>query len=147
MGFWDWFIIVGVIFGGILIGLYYLNRWATKKAAAQNTMVNSMKQSVTIYPIDKKKDKLENVTLPKGVIEQVPKYQKLLKTYFVKAKIGPQIVTLMCDKNVFEAMPLKKNVKVELAGIYIVSVAGMKSKEEMKAIKKARKEKAKEDKK
>ena len=42
----------------------------------------------------------------------------------VKAKVGPQIVNLMCDKSVFEIIPVKKNVKVELAGIYIVSVKG-----------------------
>ena len=42
----------------------------------------------------------------------------------VKAKVGPQIVNLMCDKSVFEIMPMKKNVKVELAGIYIVKIQG-----------------------
>ncbi|MFV0519827.1 MAG: hypothetical protein ACK5LY_06070 [Lachnospirales bacterium] len=147
MTFWDWFIIIVVLVGLLGVGFYYLNRWASKRVATQNTMINSMKQNATIYVIDKKKDKIDNVNMPKAVIDQVPKYQKLLKTYFVKAKIGPQIMTLMCEKAVFEAIPLKKNIKVELAGIYIVSVVGMKSKEEMKAIKKNRKEKEKESKK
>ena len=62
---------------------------------------------------------------------------------FVKAKIGPQIMTLICDKNVYNALPLKKNVKVELAGIYISNMQGLKSKEEMKALAKEKKAKAK----
>ena len=51
------------------------------------------------------------------------------------------------DFIITDAMPLKKTVKVEIAGLYIVNIVGMKSAEEMKAIAKAKKEKAKEDKK
>lgn len=70
-----------------------------------------------------------------------------MKMNFVQVKVGPQILTLIADKRVFDAMPLKKTVKVEIAGLYIVNIVGMKSAEEMKAIAKAKKEKAKEDKK
>ena len=79
------------------------------------------------------------------LINQLLVLYKKMKMYFVQAKIGPQIMTLMCDKKVFAAIPVKKNIKVEIAGIYIVSVAGMKSPEELKAIKKQKKEKAKEE--
>ena len=81
--------------------------------------------------------------MPKAVMEQMPKIYKRMKLYFVQAKIGPQIMTLMCDKRVFAAIPIKKNVKVEIAGMYIVSVAGMKSPEEMKALRKEKKLKEK----
>ncbi len=143
MGSGDWFLIGFIIVALIGVGLYYLNRWASKKMAAQNTMINSMKQSQTAYIIDKKKDKITNVNMPSMVIDQIPKYQKYMNMYFVKAKIGPQIVTLMCDKNVFQGIPVKKSIKIELAGIYVVSYAGMKTKEELKALKKEKKEKAK----
>ncbi len=143
----DWFLVTFVIIALIGVGLYYLNKWANKKMAAQNTMINSMKQTQTAYIIDKKKDKITNVTMPSMVMEQIPKYQKYMKMYFVKAKIGPQILTLMCDKNVYEGIPVKKNIKIDLAGIYIVSYAGMKTKEQIKALKKEKKEKAKEAKK
>ncbi len=139
----DWFLIGFVVVALIGVGLYYLNKWANKKMAAQNTMINSMKQSQTAYIIDKKRDKITNVNMPSMVMDQIPKYQKYVKMYFVKAKIGPQILTLMCDKNVYQGLPVKKNIKIELAGIYIVSYAGMKTKEELKAIKKDKKEKAK----
>ncbi len=142
----DWFLIGFVIIALIGVGLYYLNKWANKKMATQSTMINSMKQTQTAYIIDKKKDKITNVSMPNMVMEQIPKYQKYMKMYFVKAKIGPQILTLMCDKNVYEGIPVKKNIKIDLAGIYIVSFAGMKTKEELKAIKKEKKEKSKKSK-
>ena len=72
---------------------------------------------------------------------------KIKEAEGVQVKVGPQILTLIADKRVFDAMPLKKTVKVEIAGLYIVNIVGMKSAEEMKAIAKAKKEKAKEDKK
>ncbi|MCC8097529.1 MAG: hypothetical protein LIO44_03020, partial [Eubacterium sp.] len=80
-----------------------------------------------------------NVNLPKIVKDQMPKLGKHMKMYFVQAKIGPQIVTLITDKNVYNAIPVKKNVKAEIAGLYIVSIAGLKSAQEMKQKKKDKK--------
>ena len=145
MTYLEWVIIIAVIIGAIFAGLYFLNKWAYKKMDTQQTMINKMKNSMSIYVIDKKRDKITNINMPKAVIDQMPKLYKKMKMYFVQAKIGPQIMTLMCDKKVFAAIPVKKNIKVEIAGIYIVSVAGMKSPEELKAIKKQKKEKAKEE--
>jgi hypothetical protein len=31
----------------------------------------------------------------------------------------------MCDKNIYDVLPVKKTVKVELAGIYISHIIGM----------------------
>ena len=122
-------IIVGVVFGL----LYWLNKKASQKLGDQQEIIQRSKQTTSIFVIDKKHSKM-------------PKFYKFLKLYFVQAKIGPQIMTLMCDKKVFKAIPLKKNIKVELAGIYIVNVVGMKTKEELKAIQKEKKEKNKKDK-
>ena len=140
----DIIIIITIIVGVILGGLYYLNKKATKKMGDHQDMINRSKQTTTIFVIDKKKTKITEVNMPKIVTEQMPKIYKFLKLYFVQAKIGPQIMTLMCDKKVFNAITVKKNVKVELAGIYIVSVVGMKTDKE---IKKAKKQKEKEAKK
>ena len=143
MSFLDWIIIIAVILGAILAGLYFLNKWAYKKMDTQQTMIEKMKNSMSIYVIDKKRDKITNVNMPKAVVEQMPKIYKKMKMCFVQAKIGPQIMTLICDKKVFAAIPVKKNIKVEIAGIYIVSVAGMKTPQEMKAMQKEKKAKAK----
>ncbi len=143
MTFIDFTFIVIIILAILAVGLYFLNKKLGKRMTDAQGMIEQTKQQTNIYVIDKKKDKITNVNMPKMVVDQVPSYQKILKNYFVKAKIGPQIVTLMCDKNTFNAIPVKKNVKVELAGIYIVSVVGMKSKAEMKEVKKQKKEEAK----
>ena len=139
----DWIIVVVVIIGAVFVGLYFLNKWAYKKMDTQQTMIEKMKNSMSIYVIDKKRDKITNINMPKAVVEQMPKIYKKMKMCFVQAKIGPQIMTLICDKKVFAAIPIKKNVKVEIAGIYIVSVVGMKTPQEMKAIQKEKKAKAK----
>ncbi len=135
----DYIILISVIVGAIVVGLYFLNRWAVKKSGEQESFISANKQTVSVYVIDKKRDKIENIKLPKMVTDAMPKYSKYMKSYFVQVKVGPQIQTLMCDKHVYEAIPLKKQIKVDIAGIYIVHVAGMKSKEEMKALKKAKK--------
>lgn len=133
MGPWDIAIIAFVVLALLIGAFFILNRWASKKMVEQQGMVERTKQPASIYVIDKKRDNIQNANLPKAVMEQVPRWNKIIKMCFVKAKIGPQIMTLMCDKEVFNALPLKKTVKVELAGIYIVSMAGMKSKKEMAA--------------
>ncbi len=143
----DIVLIIMIIVVVVVGGLYLLNRAAYKKMDEQQEMIDRSKQYATIYVIDKKHDKITNVNMPAMVMNQVPWYTKHIKMYFVKAKIGPQIVTLMCDKNVFNGIPVKKNVKAEIAGIYIVSFAGMKSAEEMKKIHKEKKKKQKEEKK
>lgn len=143
----DWIILALFIVGGLGVGFYFLNKWSVKKMAEQQAFLKNNKQTVTIYVIDKKRDKVENTNLSSTITSQFPKRYKYMKMYFVKAKIGPQITTLMCDKPVFEAIPVKKNVKVELAGMYIVSIPGMKSKEEMKQIKAKQKKAEKEQKK
>ena len=47
------------------------------------------------------------------------------KTNMVRAKVGPQIVTLLCDKPVYNVLPVKKTLKVELAGMYIIGMTGL----------------------
>jgi len=136
---WDIAIIIFIVLAVVIAAFVLLNRWASRRLVEQQSMIERTKQPASIYVIDKKRDKIQNANFPKAVQEQVPRWNKLMKTYLVKAKIGPQIMTLMCDKEVFEALPLKKTVKVDLAGIYIVSMKGMKSKKEMVALRRERK--------
>ncbi len=141
VGIVDIILLVAFILGAVGVGLFFLNRWATKKQSEQQAFISTNKQSYTVYVIDKKRDKVDNISLPKAVKEAMPKYSKFMKQYFVQVKIGPQIQILMCDKNVYEGIPVKKNVKIDVAGIYIVSFAGLKSSEEMKKLKKEKKAK------
>jgi len=128
----DIFIIIGVIVVAVVVGLYYLNKWAAKKTTEQQKYVDSSKMDVTIFVLDKKHDKAANVNLPKAVMANLPKMYKFMKMYFVQAKVGPQIVTLMCEKRIYNHLPVKKNVKVELAGIFIANIKGLKSEYDVK---------------
>ena len=135
MGILDIFILVIAIVAVLGTGFYFFTRWAGKKVADQQQMMQSMNQSMTIYVIDKKRDKITNANfgaMQKMIEEQMPKRAKLMKMYLVKVKTGPQIVTMLADKHVFNALPLKKNVRVDVSGIYITNMQGLKSKKEMK---------------
>ena len=44
----------------------------------------------------------------------------------MKAKVGPKIMTLMCDAEVFPLIPVKKEVKATVSGIYITAVKGIR---------------------
>lgn len=87
--------------------------------------IDQNRMTVQIFVIDKKQEKPSPTNLPKSVYEQMPKTTRMRKANLVKAKVGPQIVTLMCDKPVFEVLPVKKSIKVDLAGMYIITVTGM----------------------
>lgn len=120
-------LIIVVVAVGIIIGiLFFLNRWATSKMSQQQHLLDSTSQTVSIYVIDKKKERASNTNLPKSVLSQMPKRANIAKLPFVKAKIGPQIMTLMCDKKVYDALPIKKNVTVVMSGIYITDIKGQK---------------------
>ena len=135
---WTAAFIVALVAIVVVVVLYFLNKWAGKKAAVQQDMVQQHKQTVSMYIIDKKKDKITNAGFPKSVQDSIPRMAKIMKTPLVKAKIGPQIMTFVCEAAVFDALPLKKTVTVEIAGAYIVGMKGLKTKREMAEIRKAR---------
>ena len=140
----DIILIVFIAVAVIVAGLYFLNRWASKRQVGQQQMIDSSKQKMDIYVIDKKRDKAANVNLPKAVHEAMPKMAKIMKLYFIKVKTGPQLVTMMCDKRIFEYLEVKKTYKADVAGIYIVAVKGMKTAAEMKQARKERRRKEKD---
>ena len=142
---WDILLLVSILVVIVGVVIYFLNRWAGKRAAQQQEMVAQHKQTATIYVIDKKKDKITNANLPKAMAEQVPRMSKLMKVPLVKAKIGTQILTLIAEGAVYDALPIKKTVTVELAGLYIVGMKGMKTKMEMAEQRKARRKSDKND--
>jgi len=140
----DFILIAVFALGGIGAGLYFLNKWAYKKMSEQQDLISRTSQTTTIYVIDKKKEKPADSKLPKLVLDQLPKRSNFIKMPLVTAKVGPQIITFICDKNVYDALPIKKSVKVDISGIYITNMKGMKSPKEMKALAKEKKAKAKE---
>lgn len=115
-----------LVIAAIGAGLYFWGRKLQKKYEEQQQIVNQHKQVVPLFVIDKKKDKMENLKLPKQVKDQIPKMQRKRKMPVVIAKAGPQIVTLMCDEVVYNTVPVKKQIKAEVAGIMLVNVVSGK---------------------
>ena len=138
MNIWGILLIISLIVLIIVVALYFLNNWASKKSAQQNELVAQHKQTVSLYVIDKKKDKLTNANIPKAMIEQMPRLGKIMKVPLVKVKVGPQITTMVCEEQTFKILPVKKTVTVDIAGAYIVGMKGMKTKMEMAAQRKSR---------
>lgn len=108
------------------VALYFFGKKAEKKQAEQKQQMDAVAQTVSMLIIDKKKMKLKEAGLPAMVVENTPKYLRRTKVPIVKAKIGPKIMTLMCEEKVFEVLPIKKEVKVVLSGIYITAIKSVR---------------------
>lgn len=114
-----------------LIVLYFLGKKAQKRQAEQQEQINAMKQTVSMLIIDKKRMKIKDSGLPQIVIDQTPKLLRGSKLPIVKAKVGPQILSLVCEEKIFDSVPVKKEVKAVVSGIYITDVKGLHGKTAM----------------
>ena len=113
--------ITGVLLIGVIV-LFIVGKKLDKKQAEQQKILDENRQSVSMLIIDKKKVRFKDAGFPQAVMDQAPKMSKLLKVPVVKAKVGPQIVTLIADEKIFDSIPVKKEVKAIVSGMYIVSV-------------------------
>lgn len=137
-------IIVLAVIIGILIALIIIGRKMQKKQQASQADIEAASQIISMLVIDKKKMKVKDATLPKVVAEQIPKYMRFAKLPLVKAKVGPKVMTLIADVKVFDALPLKTEVKVAVSGIYITEIKYIRGKVEPKPLtKKEQRAKAK----
>ena len=119
---WKVLIIILVILVLILIALYYFGNKMQKKQAENQAQLDAMAQTVSMLIIDKKRLRVKDSGLPAMVIDQVPKYLRRSKMPIVKAKVGPKVMNLIADEKVFELLPVKKEVKVVVSGIYITAI-------------------------
>lgn len=110
----------------VLIVLYFLGKKAEKKQAEQEKLLENAAQQITMLIIDKGKMRLKDAGFPPVVLENTPKYLRRSKVPIVKAKVGPRIMTLMCDSDIFPLIPVKKEVKATVSGIYITKVKGLR---------------------
>lgn len=108
------------------IVLYFLGKKAEKKQAEQQEQLDAVKQTVSMLIIDKGRVRLRDAGFPPIVIENTPKYLRRSKVPVVKAKVGPKVMTLMCDAQIYPIIPVKKEVKATISGIYITGVKGLR---------------------
>ncbi|MDE7283820.1 MAG: hypothetical protein K2N85_09610 [Lachnospiraceae bacterium] len=123
-------VILGILIFVIiaLVVLYFLGRNLQKKQSAQQAQIEAMKQTVSMLIIDKKRMKIKDAGLPQAVIAQTPKMLRNSKLPIVKAKVGPQVMSLIADDKIFDSIPVKKEVKAVVSGIYITDVKGLHGK-------------------
>ena len=121
----DILIIASIIIAVALFVMFRIGKKNYAKNLEAQTFINQYKMVTPILVIDKKFEKPTADNLPKNIYEKLPKSAKLRKMPIVKAKVGPQITTLMCDKNIYNNLPVKKTVKVELAGVHISNIIGL----------------------
>ncbi len=121
-------IVVVLVIIAALAVLYFVGKKAQKKQAEQQEMMNANRQNVSMLIIDKKRVRITESGLPQMVIDQTPKLMRRSKLPIVKAKVGPQILSLVSDERIFESIPVKKEVKAVVSGIYIMEVKGLHGK-------------------
>lgn len=107
------------------IGLYFLGKRMEKRQEEQRAQVEANARSVSLLIIDKKRMKLQDAGMPDAVVQAAPWYTKRAKLPIVKVKAGPQILNLICAEEIFDAIPVKKEVKATVSGLYLTSVRGL----------------------
>ena len=119
-------LVILIIIVAALAVLYFLGRKLEKRQVEQQALMEAAAQTVSMLVIDKKKMKLKDAGFPQIIVDNTPKYLRRSKVPVVKAKIGPRIMTMMCDTQIYDLIPVKKEVKATVSGIYITGVRGIR---------------------
>lgn len=124
---WIVLIVILVLLIAALVGLSIYGKKLQKRQEESQQQMQAAAQSASFLVIDKKRMKLSESGLPQIVIDQTPKYMRGRKVPIVKAKIGPKIMSLICDEKIFEVIPVRKEVRAVVSGIYIMDVKGLRT--------------------
>lgn len=109
-----------------IIVLYFLGKKAQKRKEEQDAQLAASAQTISMLIIDKKRMRLKDAGLPQAVIDQTPKLMRRSKLPIVKAKVGPKVMSLIADEAIFAEIPVKKEVKATVSGLYITGVKGLR---------------------
>ena len=128
LGIATWTIVMLVVLVVLIAALVALSIYGKKLQERQEQSQQELEnasQNVSLLVIDKKRMKLKEAGLPQLILDQTPKYMRGRKVPIVKAKIGPRIMSFICDEKIFEIIPVKKEVRAVISGIYIMGVKGL----------------------
>lgn len=126
MKIWIFLLILAAIVAAFLIVLTIVGKRAQKKQDEQLAQMEASKQVVNMLVIDKKRMRMKDAGLPQIVLDNSNFLAKRSKIYVVKGKVGPKIATFITDKPVYDILPVKKEVKASVSGLYIMSVKGIR---------------------
>lgn len=119
-------IVIAILTIATLVVLYFISKKAKKKQEETEQQMKASAQVLSMLIIDKKRMKIKEAGLPAVAIESTPKYLRGMKVPVVKAKVGPRVMTLLCDEKIFPNIPVKKEVKAVVSGLYITDVKGLR---------------------
>ena len=128
LGIATWTIVMLVVLVVLIAAFVALSIYGKKLQERQEQSQQELEnasQNVSLLVIDKKRMKLKEAGLPQLILDQTPKYMRGRKVPIVKAKIGPRIMSFICDEKIFEVIPVKKEVRAVISGIYIMGVKGL----------------------
>ena len=130
---WQIVLIVLAVILAILVVLYFVGSKMQSKQANTQKAMQQMSMVVSLLVLDKQKLRVQDSGLMKQVQDAIPAYMKWRKFPIVKARIikaniagGAQVMSFICDPKVFKIIPVKTEVKVTIAGIYITKLHSAK---------------------
>ena len=118
-------LVVLVVLIAALVALSIYGKKLQERQEQSQQELENASQNVSLLVIDKKRMKLKEAGLPQLILDQTPKYMRGRKVPIVKAKIGTKIMSFICDEKIFEVIPVKKEVRAMISGIYIMGVKGL----------------------
>lgn len=110
------------ICAGLIFFLYRKGNKMQQEQQEQKDKLVASAQKVTMLIIDKKRLPLKDAGLPQIVIDQTPKRARRTKVPVVKAKVGPKIMSLIADEDIYDQIPVNASVHAMVSGIYITSI-------------------------
>ena len=119
-----------------LVVLYFWGKRLQKRQEESQAQMEATKQTVSMLVIDKKMLRMKDSGLPQIVIDQTPKLMRRSKMPIVKARVQGRIMTLVADQKIFPLIPVKKEVKAVISGIYIMDVKAIRGQLEKPPVKK-----------
>lgn len=123
-------LVIAVVLLAAVIALYFVGKKAQKRKEEQDAQIAASAQTISMLIIDKKRMRLKDAGLPAAVVAQTPKMLRHSKMPVVKAKVGPKVMTLLCDAQIYDSIPTKKEVKAVVSGLYITGVKGLRGSNE-----------------
>ena len=118
-------LILLILLSATALFLYFYGKRMKKQNDRVQEQIEATKQTVSLLIIDKKKMRMRDADgLPEIVVKSTPLLFRNSKVPIVKAKNGSQIITMIADNKIFDQIPVKKNVKAVVSGIYIVGLKG-----------------------
>ena len=118
---WIITIIVVVVIGVLIVVLFFMGRKSQRQQQEQAEQMVKSAQTASFYIIDKKKMRLKNANLPQLVMDSADWKTKLFKMPIVKVKMGPKVMNLVCDPDVYKTLLPHQEVRAQVSGIYINS--------------------------